>query len=52
MSCTTYNGKHLKRFSVKTNKRSVTTTVYLPDQTIVTTVDQDGNVEISVEPII
>jgi hypothetical protein len=52
MICTTYKGKHKRLFSVKTNKQSVTTIVYLSDKTIVTTVDKDGNVETSVEPII
>lgn len=52
MHCPTYKGKHRKMFSVKANKRSVITTVYLPDKTIVTTVNNDGDVETTIEPII
>lgn len=39
-------------FSVKADKQTTTITVYRADKTIVTTVDIDGNVETTVEPII
>ena len=48
----TYSGKHPKTFSITTDKRTVTITVYLATATIVTTVDKDGNVETTIEPII
>lgn len=46
----TYRGKHRKRFTVREDKRGITTTVYRKAKTVVTTVDFDGNVETSVEP--
>lgn len=40
-----------RRYAVKTDKNSVTTVVYLPDETVVITkVYNDGNVETLVNP--
>ncbi len=51
MNCTTYKGKHKKLFSVKTNKFSTTTIVYLSTNTLVIKTDDDGNIELTLEPI-
>jgi hypothetical protein len=45
-----YKGKRKRRFCVKASKQAVTTTVYLSDVTVVTTVDDNGNVETTQEP--
>lgn len=38
------------KYDVLVNNTDVTTKVYLPTKTVVTTVDKDGNVQVSVEP--
>lgn len=48
----TYSGKHPKVLSITADKRTVTITVYLATATIVTKVDEDGQVETTIEPII
>lgn len=42
--------RHTDKYDVSVNATDVTTKVYLPTKTVVTTVDQDGNVKVSVEP--
>ena len=51
MNCPTYIGKHKRLFSITRDKQGVTTTVYLDNNTLVVKVENDGNVEISLEPI-
>jgi hypothetical protein len=47
-----YKGTNPKTVCIKTNKHSTKVVVYLSDKTIVTTVDKDGNIKTTIEPII
>lgn len=47
----TYKGKHKRMFSVTKDKRGLNYSVYLADGTLVIKIDNDGNVEESLEPI-
>lgn len=42
--------RHTDQYDVSVNNTDVTTKVFLPTKTVVTTVDKDGNVKVSVEP--
>ncbi len=46
----TYKGKRKRTFCVKSDKRGVTTVVYLSEKTVVSTVDSDGNIVTFEEP--
>ena len=41
--------RQTERYGVTVNNTDVQTKVYLPTKTVVTTVDQDGNVKVSIE---
>lgn len=46
----TYKGKRRKTLTVRISASGVTTTRYESDKTVVTTVNHDGEVEVTVEP--
>ena len=48
---TAYKGKHKRLFSCVKDKRGLTYFVYLTNNTLVIKIDNDGNVEESLEPI-
>jgi hypothetical protein len=45
-----YKGKHKRSSCVKIDKQKVTTYIYHSDNTVIQTVDSNGNVETSIEP--